>query len=145
MAPYWRVWVFFCFSWRTVKKKQKSKPLCLASLQGGARYPHRERQQCEVKEVQLQIGRLSLFFRWTKEGKKNREEHSCFALFSCCTCTQERGSGQTSIHSPWPCCHSPFQEDIWPALTPLLPPFLLHTGLQQLKLAEPVVVMISCS
>lgn len=72
MAPYWRVWVFFCFSWRTVKKKQKSKPLCLASLQGGARYPHRERQQCEVEEAQLQIGRLSLFFRWAKQKKVRR-------------------------------------------------------------------------
>lgn len=81
----------------------------------------------------------------TKEGKKNREKHSCFALFACCTCIKERRSGHTSIQSPWPWCPSVFQEDIWPAHTPLLPLLLLHTGLQQLKLAEPVVVMISCS
>ncbi|KAI1241273.1 hypothetical protein IHE44_0009748 [Lamprotornis superbus] len=57
----------------------------------------------------------------------------------------QKPAGTQSLYLPVVNPGNGWEEDIWPAHTALLPPLLLHTGLQQLKLAEPVVKYVAIS
>lgn len=108
--------VSFALAGGLLKRNKKSKNPSLSHLSGGARHPRREREQCEVEEAQLQIGRL--FKRWQEE-----ERNSCFASFTHCSLCKRAAYGSQVLHSPWPWLPSPSWGDIWPAHVPPSQPF----------------------
>lgn len=142
--------MFLCFSWRTVKKEQKSKTLCLATFQVVPDILTEKGNNVKLRRLSYRLEDYS--YSSDKHNKRRQEERMgtkkllfCFILMHAAHIRKREAHGTQVCHSLWPWLTSPFWEDIWPAHSPLLPPLLLHTGLQQLKLAEPVMVMLSCS
>lgn len=140
---------FFCFSWRTVKKEQKSKTLCLTTFQVVPDILMEKENNVKLRSLSHRLEDYS--YSSDKHNKRRQEERmerkreTPVLLHSRAAYIHKREARGTRVcYSLWPWLTSPFWEDIWPARSPLLPPLLLHTGLRQLKLAEPVVVMISC-
>lgn len=134
--------VSFALAGGLLKRNKKSKNPSLSHLSGGARHPRREREQCEVEEAQLQIGRLFLFFRQTQQKKARRREKLLFCFIHTLQSLQESGLWLTGIAQPLALASlSILGGHLASTRSPL--PALLHAGLRQLELAEPVVVMIS--
>lgn len=140
----------FCFSWRTVKKEQKSKTLCLATFQVVPDILVEKGNNVKLRRLSYRLEDYSYSSDKHNKGKQEertgRKRETPVLLYSHAAHVRKREAHGTQVcHSLWPWLTSPFWEDMWPAHSLLLPPFLLHTGLRQLKLAEPVVEMISCS
>lgn len=115
--------VSFALAGGLLKRNKKSKNPLLSHLSGGARHPRREREQCDVEEAQLQIGRLFLFFRQTQQKKAKRREKLLFRFIHTLQCLQESGLWLTGIAQPLPWLPSLSWGDIWPAHGPPPSPY----------------------
>ena len=139
----------FCFSWRTVIKEQKSKTLCLTTFQVVPDILAEKENNVKLRRLSYRLEEYSCSSdkhnKRRQEERTGRKRETPVFLYSHAACICSREAHGTQVwHSLWRWLPAPFWEDIWPACSPLLTPLLLHTALQQLKLAKPVVVMISC-
>lgn len=140
----------FCISWRTVKKEQKSKTLCLATFQVVPDILTEKENNVKLRKLSYRLEDYSYSSdkcnRRKQEERMSRKRETPVLLYLHAAHVCKREADGTQVwHSLWPWLTSPFWVDIWPAYSPLFPTLLLHTGLWQLKLAESVVGMISCS